>query len=119
MYEERKTQFEKRIKSIIDYAQNDTVCRSRQLLRYFGETETDDCHQCDVCLTHQDTSQSYKDAYNQALKTIKALLADGEKHSITELNKIVLNQEAKDEAMEYLVNEEVIKVELNNIFLKK
>jgi hypothetical protein len=45
--------------------------------------------------------------------------ADGEKHSITELNKIVLNQEAKDEAMEYLVNEEVIKVELNNIFLKK
>jgi hypothetical protein len=55
----------------------------------------------------------------QALKTIKALLADGEKHSITELNKIVLNQEAKDEAMEYLVNEEVIKVELNNIFLKK
>lgn len=62
------------------------------------------------------TSQSYKDAYNQALKAIKTLLADGEKHSITELNKIVLNQEAKDEAMEYLVNEEVIKVELNNIF---
>jgi len=119
VYEERKTQFEKRIKSIIDYAQNDTVCRSRQLLRYFGETETNDCRQCDVCLTHQDTSQSYKDAYNQALKAIKALLADGEKHSITELNKIVLNQEAKDEAMEYLVNEEVIKVELNNIFLKK
>ena len=119
VYEERKTQFEKRIKSIIDYAQNYTVCRSRQLLRYFGETETNDCHQCDVCLTHQDTSQSYKDAYNQALKAIKALLADGEKHSITELNEIVLNQEAKDEAMEYLVNEEVIKVELNNIFLKK
>lgn len=60
VYEERKAQFEKRIESIINYAENDTVCRSRQLLRYFGETHTEDCQQCDVCLAHQKTPQSYK-----------------------------------------------------------
>ena len=119
IYEERKAQFERRIKSIIDYAQNDMVCRSRQLLRYFGETDSNDCRQCDVCLAHQDKPQSYKDAYHKSLKAIKSLLADGKKHPIVEINKIVVNQEAKDEALEYLVNEEVIKVELNNIYLKK
>ena len=119
VYEERKAQFEKRIESIINYAENDTVCRSRQLLRYFGETRTEDCQQCDVCLAHQKTPQSYKSAFNQALKAIKEMLADGEKHSITELNKITLNQDAKDEALEYLVNEEVIGVKYNDIYLKK
>lgn len=119
VYEERKAQFEKRIESIINYAENDTVCRSRQLLRYFGETHTEDCQQCDVCLAHQKTPQSYKNAFNQALKAIKEMLADGEKHSITELNKITLNQDAKDEALEYLVNEEVIGVKYNDIYLKK
>lgn len=119
VYEERKAQFEKRIESIINYAENDTVCRSRQLLRYFGETRTEDCQQCDVCIAHQKTPQSYKNAFNQALKAIKEMLADGEKHSITELNKITLNQDAKDEALEYLVNEEVIGVKYNDIYLKK
>ena len=119
VYEERKAQFEKRIESIINYAENDTVCRSRQLLRYFGETRTEDCQQCDVCLAHQKTPQSYKNAFNQAIKAIKDMLADGEKHSITEINKIALNQDAKDEALEYLVNEEVIGVNYNDIYLKK
>lgn len=118
-YEERKAQFEKRIESIINYAENDTVCRSRQLLRYFGETHTEDCQQCDVCLAHQNTPQSYKNAFDQAIKAIKDMLADGEMHSITEINKIALNQDAKDEALEYLVNEEVIGVKYNDIYLKK
>lgn len=119
VYEERKAQFEKRIESIINYAENDTVCRSRQLLRYFGETRTEDCQQCDVCLAHQKTPQSYKNAFKQAVKAIKDMLADGEMHSITEINKIALNQDAKDEALEYLVNEEVIGVKYNDIYLKK
>ena len=35
VYEERKEQFQKSINSVINYAQNDRVCRSRQLLYYF------------------------------------------------------------------------------------
>ena len=49
-YENRKEQFVKRISSMIAYAQTDFICRSRQLLRYFGEETKEDCKQCDVCL---------------------------------------------------------------------
>ena len=50
-YEERKRRYEERIRAILDYAENDTVCRSRRLLRYFGEKNEHSCGQCDVCLS--------------------------------------------------------------------
>ena len=53
VWESRREQYEKRIKSMIRYAKNDEVCRSRQLLAYFGEENDRDCKQCDVCLTDQ------------------------------------------------------------------
>lgn len=37
VWEVRKKQFTAHIKSIISYAKNDSICRSRQLLSYFGE----------------------------------------------------------------------------------
>ena len=54
VWESRREQYEKRIKSMIRYAKNDEVCRSRQLLAYFGEENDKDCKQCDVCLADQD-----------------------------------------------------------------
>ncbi|WP_300698560.1 ATP-dependent DNA helicase RecQ [Bacteroides sp.] len=51
VYEERKERYEKRISAILDYATNDTVCRSRMLLRYFGEKNEHNCGQCDTCIS--------------------------------------------------------------------
>jgi len=53
VWESRRKQYEKRIKSMIRYAKNDEVCRSKQLLAYFGEENDRDCKQCDVCLADQ------------------------------------------------------------------
>ena len=53
VWESRREQYEKRIKSMIRYAKNDEVCRSRQLLAYFGEKNDSECNQCDVCLADQ------------------------------------------------------------------
>lgn len=50
IYEERKKRFENRIFSMIDYAEETDVCRSRMLLVYFGEMNPKDCGYCDVCL---------------------------------------------------------------------
>lgn len=50
VYEDRKKRFEKRIVSMIDYAESDRVCRSRMLLIYFNEKNPKDCGNCDVCL---------------------------------------------------------------------
>ena len=50
VYEERKARYEQRIKAMLDYVTNDTACRSRMLLHYFGEQNEHDCGQCDTCI---------------------------------------------------------------------
>lgn len=51
VYEERKARYETCINAILDYATNDTVCRSRMLLHYFGEKNEHDCGICDTCIS--------------------------------------------------------------------
>ena len=107
VYEERKEQFRQRIHAMIDYATNDAVCRSRQLLRYFGEEDSHDCRQCDVCLSqkHDKNRESVKSAEAQA---ILHLLSDGKAHHITELRGIQLPTDSLNAALEYLLQEEQI-----------
>ena len=52
VYDDLKKRFVQRINKMMEYAETDNVCRSRMLLRYFGETRSADCGQCDVCLSH-------------------------------------------------------------------
>ena len=40
---------EERLKAMEAYLEDDTTCRSRALLRYFGQEESEDCGCCDVC----------------------------------------------------------------------
>ena len=55
VYEERKARYEARIKAMEEYVTSENVCRSRMLLRYFGEKNEHNCGQCDVCLSHRAT----------------------------------------------------------------
>lgn len=109
VYEDRKAQFVKRIHSVIDYAQNGRICRSRQLLRYFGETKSVDCGQCDVCLSHTDTEDG--DERKLIRRQLLTLLADGKKHHITEIRRLNSDWELTGDVMREMVLEEDIRME--------
>ncbi|MBO4826828.1 MAG: RecQ family ATP-dependent DNA helicase [Prevotella sp.] len=107
VYEERKQQYTERINAIIGYAQNDEECRSRQLLRYFGEKSSHDCGQCDVC---ESMGPDYlcEDRLAFAKSKILELLSDGKKHNITELLSLEVKSDELDAALSYLVAEEMV-----------
>ncbi len=107
VYEERKAQYQKRIEAVIQYADNDSVCRSRQLLRYFGETDSKDCGQCDVCLSHKDKTNA-GNGLAKAKESILHLLSDHQPHLITDINKLKLPTDLLDKALAELINEERI-----------
>ena len=110
IYDNRKTEYIKRIEAVIAYASNDYVCRSRQLLRYFGEKTTHDCGQCDVCLKseHDDSAR----------EKIMQLLKDNEWHQLKDIMKIDAESTDLDHALKYLVQEEVIHIDGDKISLK-
>lgn len=116
IYEERKEQYVKRINAMQAYASNNEVCRSRQLLIYFGEKRHKDCEQCDVCLDHESPEPSNEQTKN-AREAILNLLKDGERHHITELHKLNLPNKGLDVALEYLIHEEEINIDGSFIFL--
>ena len=97
VYEERKRQYEERIHAIIKYATNDQVCRSRQLLRYFGEDDSHDCHLCDVCLAHRPEGKVTEARFTNAMEQILARLDDGKPHPITDLRDIQLPTDELDD----------------------
>lgn len=46
----RKTVKEQQVQAMIAYTKNTAVCRSQQLVTYFGEVDSNPCGVCDVCL---------------------------------------------------------------------
>ena len=107
VYEARLEQYRLRINAMLRYAQSSDTCRSRQLLAYFGETKTQDCHQCDVCLANEGRLVT-KEGQQDARQKILSLLADHKRHHITELFRLSLPTEELDAALTYLVQEEHI-----------
>ncbi len=66
LYDFRRKRHWERIQRAIAYAEN-PVCRSRQLLSYFGEKNDKDCGICDVCLGR--TKADLRNADYDAIKT--------------------------------------------------
>lgn len=107
VYDNRRKQFVQRIKTVIAYAKNYDICRSRQLLRYFGEERSTDCDICDVCVDHRIDHTSEK-ATAPVKQRILDFLADRKQHKTTELYALDLPFKERGPALEYLISEEII-----------
>jgi ATP-dependent DNA helicase RecQ len=51
---------QKQVQSVLDYVNNDSVCKTVQLLNYFGEKEAKPCGVCSVCIGAVKPSKSPK-----------------------------------------------------------
>lgn len=114
VYENRKEQMSKRIDAMIRYAENEETCRSRQLLSYFGEENSNDCKRCDVCNNKRGEDKS---ATIDAEDAILELLEDGQLHNLSEMNKIVLPKTILENGLRKLLEKE--KVEVVNSKIQK
>ena len=75
-YEERKKLFESRINRVMEYINENRICRSRMLISYFGEKGTSDCGCCDVCLAKNDSGLN-NHTFNTIRDALKEALTDG------------------------------------------
>lgn len=115
VYEDRKESYVQRINAMIEYAESENRCRSRMLLRYFGEKNEHNCGQCDVCLQqHQSGLKSGE--FEAISQQLQALLKENPL-SLQEIkNKMQVPENHLMKVVSYLVSEEIIRQE--NGYLK-
>jgi ATP-dependent DNA helicase RecQ len=109
VYEDRKESYTERIQAMIAYATAQENCRSRMLLRYFGEKNGHNCGQCDVCLQKhpsglkQGEFSQLREEIERHLETAPCLL--------TEIpQKVKADKEKLEKVISFLLAEEIIQL---------
>lgn len=117
VYEQRKDEFQKRIDAILYYAEEQEFCRSKVLLHYFGESNSADCHQCDVCKTIRNHPSNDREKRATITTLILEKLNDGCPHSFSELIFPNHSREDISSVLKYLLEEERIGIKDGLLYL--
>lgn len=112
-YHKLKEQYLERINSVIDYTNNDQLCRQVQLLMYFNEFNYSDCGHCDVCISKR--PKDYEQVKNKILSSLK-----GTRLSLEQLKEKMQrnNDETWIKAFNELIDDELIVEEKDHYYLK-
>jgi ATP-dependent DNA helicase RecQ len=84
-----RKRYREKLEFVNTFIQNRSVCRSVQLVRYFGENDAKDCGICDVCLTKKPKTE---DTYSLYFAKIRHLFEAGP-FNITDLPQHVKSTE--------------------------
>ena len=104
VYEERKQRYEDRIDYMIEYVENDLICRSRILLFYFGEKNEHNCGQCDTCIRLHHKKGSSDNEFEQLCQSVLQLLAEGPLPPSAVTEKLGISREDATEALQLLLD---------------
>lgn len=110
VYEERKKRYEARIRAMVDYVTSETACRSRMLLRYFGEKNENNCGQCDVCLSGHAAHELPTDTFEKLKKKLSAILQEQALTPAEVAEKIETDRDLLAQVIQYLLEEGEIKI---------
>ena len=109
VYEDRKESYVARIKAMISYATAEENCRSRMLLKYFGEKNEHNCGQCDVCLQKHETGLKQGD-FQDLKERVLNLLSKSPCSTIELISLLNTDKEKTDRTISFLLSEEIIHI---------
>ena len=119
VYEERKARYEARIKAMEEYVTTENICRSRVLLRYFGEKNEHNCGQCDVCLSKRATDNLSEKSYEEVKRQILNLLSHSPLTPAETADQIKAEKEDIGQVIRYLLDEGELKMQDGMLHISK
>ena len=119
VYEERKARYEARIKAMEEYVTTENICRSRMLLRYFGEKNEHNCGQCDVCLSKRATDNLSEKSYKEVKRQILNLLSHSPLTPAETADQIKAEKEDIGQVIRYLLDEGELKMQDGMLHISK
>jgi len=110
---QQNTLKKEQVKAVTNYINNDDVCKSMQLLAYFGERNTKPCGICSVCV-----SNSKKASLNteEIRKKVIEILESGEKSSRTLTELIGCSSNQTTDVLKQLLEHDIIRITKTNTY---
>ncbi|WP_194767880.1 ATP-dependent DNA helicase RecQ [Tamlana sp. I1] len=102
------------VQAMLDYIENDSVCKSIQLLSYFGETDVEACKICSVCI-NQKKKEAPLDITSIKRQVIE-VLETGAYNSRTLLEKINCSENELKTVLKLLLEHDIIAITSNNTY---
>lgn len=119
VYEERKERYIERINAMTEYASSQTACRSRMLLRYFGEKSRHECGVCDVCLERKKNHHLTTTDFEQLRNKLKEVLKERALPP-TEIAKVIeADKELLGQTVQYMLDEGELTQKDGKVILNK
>ncbi len=105
---------QQQVKAMLDYVENESVCKSMQLLAYFGEKKLEPCGVCSVCIN------SKKKKKPQDLKNIKQeiiqLLENGDQSSRSLIAHLDCEEKDMKTVLKLLLEHQIISITPSNTY---
>lgn len=105
---------QQQVKSMLEYIENDSVCKSTQLLSYFGEKNSKDCGICSVCINT--VKNKTPEDINTLKKRIIELLENGDQSSRVMLEKLNCDPETFKTVLKLLLEHQIIGITSTNTY---
>ena len=115
---QRNNQKVAKMEALIDFIETNIICRSKQLLTYFGERNISDCGICDVCLSKK--NQKKKTNKEEISKEILMLLKNYKSLSSKEISsQIEASEKTVLFCIEILLEKNILAVTSHNKYILK
>ncbi len=120
-YKLRKELYHQRFEDMLRYTENTSSCRSRFIETYFGDTQSEDCGVCDICIAAKRAKKSSNTTDSPTPSPLRediiSLLKSGE-HSVEDLlKKLKAPHEEISKTLHCLLREEIIEQSKGGFFL--
>ncbi|AWG21620.1 recombinase RecQ [Flavobacterium faecale] len=113
--EKQNTLKKEQLASVLHYIKEESTCKSKLILSYFGEKESENCGICSYCITLKPKGKDLKVLQQQIM-----LLLKGEPLNSREIqNKINTSPDALIFALQELLANETISIQPNNTYTLK
>ena len=105
---------QQQVKAMLNYVENASVCKSMQLLAYFGEIDIKPCGICSVCIKKNKTDKP--EDLNQLKKRIVELLESGDKSSRNIISSLNSSEENTKKVLKLLLEHNIIIITQTNTY---
>lgn len=113
---QQNTLKQKQVQAVLDYINNDQLCKSIQLLTYFGEKDVQPCGICSVCISAKAKSKTdFKTVKNKIIECLEF----GDKNSKTLFKTLPFTEEDINNTLKKLLENDIVELTKTNSYKLK